>query len=172
MRRTPIARTGPPDVSQQARKPRKALPAVSAARRAEKTVRARLVARLAVDGVVCEICPELARYGVVVPGGCSGLGGLHERRKRSAVGTVEHAPNLIPACNLSNGWIETVGNDELRRFGVFPWLVVIEGDDEWESCGRDVDPEPVEVKLCQRCGDAYVTVPPSGFLACGHRPGL
>lgn len=124
---------------------------------------------LAGHGVRCEICPELAAHGIVVPGGCSGLGGIHERRKRSGVGSVEHAPNLIPCCNHANGWIETaVGDDSARqRFG--SWLVVRPGDDEWDALGgRDVDPEPVAVKLCQRCGDAYVTVPPSGRLACGH----
>jgi hypothetical protein len=116
---------------------------VSTRKRQEKAVRAALVARLVAAGVRCEICPELAAHGIVVPGGCPGrIGGIHERRKRSASGTVEHAPNLIPCCNNSNGgWIETAGNDLIRgRFG--SWLVVIEGDDEWPALGRVENPSP------------------------------
>jgi hypothetical protein len=128
------------------------------------------VAALAVEGVRCEICPELAAAGVSVPGGCSGrIGGLHERRKRSGVGSVDHAPNLIPSCNNSNGWIEDRAGAARAIFGT--WLVLRPGDPEWETCGRDVDPVPVTVRYCERCGDAHVTVPPSGALPCGHRPG-
>lgn len=126
------------------------------------------MARLAVEGVRCEVCPELARAGVVVPGGCSGLGGLHERRKRSSAGSVEHAPNLIPCCNQANGLFIEDQPARAREL-VGTWLVLREGDPEWEQCGRNVDPDPVTVKLCRRCGDAYVTVAPSGLLPCGHR---
>lgn len=172
LRRTPIARAAPinrtGDGPQRPVKARKPLAPVSAARQVEKTARAALVAQLAAAGVGCEICPELARHGVTVPGGCSGLGGLHERRKRSASGALDSALNLVPACNLSNGWIETVGNDELRRIGVFAWLVVIEGAADWERCGPRRDPVPVEARYCERCGSAYLTVPPSGRAPCGH----
>lgn len=152
-------------------KPRKAIPVESAAKRRERSTRRALVGRLAAEGVGCEVCPELAGLGIVVPGGCGGLGGLHERRKRSAAGSVTHAPNLIPCCNPVNGWIEYVGNQQLAdRAGpaVRRWLVVVEGDPDWDDCGRDTNPAPVVVKLCVRCGYPHVTVAPSGRLPCGH----
>lgn len=174
LRRTPIARAAPlertGDGPQRPLKARKAIAPVSAARQAMKTARAALVARLVADGVACEICPELARHGIVVPGGCRGRpGGLHERRKRSSWGSVEHAPNLIPCCNSANGWVEDQAGSARERFGT--WLVLREGDPEWKACARDVDPAPVVSRLCERCGAAYLTVAPSGLLACGHRSG-
>lgn len=141
---------------------------VSARKAGERAVRRALVGRLAAAGVRCEVCPEMALVaGVVVPGGCTGLGGIHERRKRSSVGTVEHAPNLIPCCNAANGWIENEPELAWVLFG--PWLVLRAGDAEWDACGRGVTPEPVTVKLCPVCGAAYVTVPPSGRLPCQHQ---
>jgi hypothetical protein len=104
-----------------------------------------------------------------VPGGCSGLGGIHERRKRSSAGTLKHAGNLIPCCNNSNGWIETSTGERSARVMCDGWLVIRSRHPEWELYGRrDAEVTPVEVKLCRRCGAAYVTVPPSGRLACGH----
>jgi hypothetical protein len=141
----------------------------SARKTSEGAARRALVGRLAVEGVGCEICPELALIaGIVVPGGCGGLGGIHERRKRSSAGTVGHAPNLVPSCNVANGWIED--NPELARVLFGSWLVLREGDAEWDTCGRDVDPVPVSVAYCpcRGCGGAYVHVPPSMTLPCGH----
>lgn len=175
----PLRRTGfkrkPPTGERPAREPMpardpaKGIPVRSARKRREMNVRATLVKRLVVEGVQCEVCPELGRVaGIVIPGGCSGLGGIHERRKRSGTGSVDHAPNLIPACNTSNGWIETATGDMSARSLFGSWLVVRPGDPEWDECGRTDDPEPVTVKFCQRCGQAYVTVPPSGWLPCRH----
>lgn len=145
---------------------------VSKKKRAQKRSRAALVRWLVAEGVRCEVCPELARVGIVIPGGCWGLGGLHERRKRSGVGSVEHAPNLLPACNNVNAnWIESNpwDLDPPVPAAIKAWLVVRPEDDEWDALGgRGVDPVPVEVKWCSGCGAAYVTVPPSGVLACGH----
>lgn len=61
---------------------------------------------------------------------CSGsrIGGLHERRKRSAGGSLTNRQNLIPACNSCNQWVENYPL-EARLIG----LVVRAGDDEWEE---------------------------------------
>lgn len=172
----PIQRGAPPTDRREA--PKRPLAArgpirkASARKTREGTARRTLVGRLTAEGVGCEICPELALIaGIVVPGGCGGLGGIHERRKRSSVGAVDHAPNLIPACNASNGFIED--NPELVAVLFGTWLVLREGDAEWESCGRDVDPIPVSVAHCpyRGCGGAYVHVPPSMTLPCGHEWG-
>lgn len=149
----------------------KGIRAVSSKKRRENDVRLALVKRLAAAGVGCEVCYELAAvYGVTVPGGCSGLGGIHERRKRSGVGTVEHAPNLIPLCNHVNGWVEDSTGPESARELCGSWLIVRPRDPEWPELGRrpDIEPIPVVVQYCG-CGHAYVTVPPSGRLACGHQ---
>lgn len=58
--------------------------------------------------------------------------GLHERRKRSAGGSLTLLTNLMPSCNPCNGWIED--HPQLaHRLG----LVVREGDDDWFLCGGD-----------------------------------
>lgn len=61
--------------------------------------------------------------------GCRGvIEGLHERRKRSASGSLDNPQNLVPACNACNGWVE----DQpiiARLIG----LVVRAGDPEWEE---------------------------------------
>lgn len=141
---------------------------VSRKKAAQKRTRAALVKWLIGEGVGCEVCPELARTGITIPGSCSGLGGLHERRKRSSAGSTEYAPGLVPCCNASNLAIECEPALMRERFGT--WLVLREGDPEWEACGMRAEPVPVAVKRCQRCGAAFVTIPPSGVLPCGHRP--
>lgn len=139
---------------------------VSKKKRAQKRSRAALVRWLVAEGVRCEVCPELARVGIVIPGGCSGFSEIHERRKQSGAGSMEVAGNLLPICRMANGWIEDQAGTVRERFA--PWLVLREKDPEWHEYGRRADPVPVEVKWCGRCGAAYVTVPPSGVLACGH----
>jgi hypothetical protein len=56
------------------------------------------------------------------------LEGLHERRKRSAGGSLTNRQNLIPACNRCNQWVED-HPIEAHRIG----LVVRSGDDEWRE---------------------------------------
>lgn len=144
---------------------------VSKRKAAQQRTRAALVRRLVAEGVECEVCPELARAGITIPGGCTGLSEIHERRKRSGAGTVEHAPNLIPLCRMANGWIEDSTGPDSARERFSPWLVLRPEHSEWADCGRrrDEPPVPVVVRWCKRCGAAHVTVPPSGVLPCGHR---
>lgn len=143
----------------------RALPAASAAKGRQNRARAKLVARLAALGVRCEVCPELLALGIPVR--CTGLSGLHERRKRSSAGATDVARNLIPTCSAVNGGFIEDHPAAARALG--DWLVIRQGDPEWDSFVKRVDPVDVVVELCQRCGAAYVTVPPSGRLACGHR---
>ena len=94
------------------------------------------IERLVADGVGCLIGPLLAdaRLGTQ----CSGrIEGLHERRKRSAGGSLVNPENLIPACNRCNGWVED--EPELARSLFGTALVVREGDDEWDRLGARED---------------------------------
>jgi hypothetical protein len=91
-------------------------------------------------GVGCLIGPMLADAGLV--SGCSGrVEGLHERRKRSAGGSLVNPENLIPACNRCNGWVED--NPRLVREVFDTELVVREGDAEWVRLGARADGEAV-----------------------------
>lgn len=95
-----------------------------------RDVRAPAVAELVAAGERCRIGPMLDSAGVT-PNPCTGnVQGLHERRKRSAGGSLKNPANLIPACNGCNGWIEDHPEDARERFGVR--LVVREGDFEWD----------------------------------------
>lgn len=103
--------------------------------------RSRLIAQYRREGRdQCEIRPWLVlamasdpysprpdlRYGVY---GCGGATqGLHERRKRSAGGSLTNRQNLIPACNHCNGWVED-NPLAARAIG----LAVRPGDPEWEE---------------------------------------
>lgn len=142
----------------------------SSKKRADRAIRADLVGRLVAAGVRCEVCPELARAGVRTH--CSGaIGGIHERRKRSSSGSTRNAENLIPCCNWSNAtWIELHDDAARSLFGT--WLVVRDGDPEWDRLAarldRFDDPPEVTLRACDQCGAAFVTVPPSGILTCGH----
>lgn len=92
------------------------------------------IERIVASGVECLIGPLLAETGW---GGCSGgVEGLHERRKRSAGGSLVNPENLIPACNACNGFIED-HPEVARGFGTA--LVVREGDEEWDSLGARAD---------------------------------
>lgn len=56
--------------------------------------------------------------------------GLHERRKRSAVGSLTMLANLMPACSSCNQWCEREP-EAAHSVG----LVVRPGDHEWFLCG-------------------------------------
>lgn len=87
-------------------------------------------------GVGCLIGPLLADAGF--DGVCTArVEGLHERRKRSAGGSLVNPANLIPACNRCNGWVE--GNPWLARDLFGDQLVVREGDVEWDALGVRAD---------------------------------
>lgn len=127
--------------------------------------RAALVASLDAAGVRCEVGPVLALAGFR-PVCVDRIGGLHERRKRSASGSLEVAANLIPACNPCNGAVETIGAATLRA-ATGAALVVREGDEEWDALGVRAPASPVEVVVCRRCGEARVTaVEVSGSACC------
>jgi hypothetical protein len=101
-----------------------------------RTVRAPAVAGLVAAGESCRIGPVLADAGLFA--GCSGaVQGLHERRKRSAGGSLNNPANLVPACNVCNGWIEDHPALAREHFGSA--LVVREGDEEWEALSRRHD---------------------------------
>jgi len=107
-------------------------------KRAEVYVHRRAaIEAMVADGVGCLICPVLVEAGVPTER-CAGIQGLHERRKRSAGGSLLNPQNLIPACNWSNGWIEDNPAAARELFGSA--LVVREGDSEFESLGRRSDP--------------------------------
>ena len=101
-----------------------------------REVRAPAVAELVAAGERCRIGPVLAdeRLGPVCR---MVVEGLHERRKRSAGGSLTNPDNLIPACNACNGWVEDFPALAREVFGSV--LVVREGDVEWESLGRRAD---------------------------------
>lgn len=129
------------------------------------TDRAPLVERLVAEGVRCEVCLALAEVGASI--GCTGrVEGLHERRKRSAAGSLTIGANLIPACNRGNGFVED--SPGLARELLGSWLVVREGDPEWPELGVRAEGPPLEVAWCARCGQAYAHPLPSGTLPCGH----
>jgi hypothetical protein len=96
-----------------------------------------LIRALNERGVGCLICPLLVEAGVFTH--CAGvIEGLHERRKRSAGGSLVNPSNLIPCCNWANGWVEDHPAEARDWFGSL--LVVREGDPEWEVLGRRSDP--------------------------------
>ena len=91
-----------------------------------------LIEKLIKAGVRCEIGPVLAQAGLPVQ--CTGeIQGIHERRKRSAGGSLTKAENLIPSCNSCNGFIED--EPEIVRHYTGDMLVVREGDPEYEFLG-------------------------------------
>lgn len=57
--------------------------------------------------------------------------GIHERRKRSAVGSLTTLANLMPACTPCNQWVEAEP-EAAHAVG----LVVRPGDHEWFLCGK------------------------------------
>jgi len=101
-----------------------------------REVRVPYIQQLAEIGVGCEIGMVFAEAGI--DSGCTGkLEGLHERRKRSAGGSLLNHANLIPACNRCNGHIEDQPGEVRLLTGTA--LVLREGDPEWELMGRRSD---------------------------------
>lgn len=94
------------------------------------------IERIVAAGIGCLIGPLLADEGI--DGICTGrVEGLHERRKRSAGGSLVNGENLIPACNRCNGWVEDNPAEARDVFGTA--LVVREGDEEWDRLGARHD---------------------------------
>lgn len=87
---------------------------------------------LVAAGASCEIGPVLADVGIR-PGCTYAICGLHERRKRSAGGSLTNRQNLIPACNICNGAVEDQAGLVRELLGDI--LIVREGDREWDSLG-------------------------------------
>lgn len=108
-----------------------------------RDTRAPAVAAMVEDGTRCAIGPRLEMAGI--SGICVGqVSGLHERRKRSSGGSLVNPLNLIPACTPCNGWVEDrlpilLGDDLERWEGLRRWLVVREGDSEWNELGSRTD---------------------------------
>lgn len=102
------------------------------------TERRPYIQSLAAAGVRCEIGPILAELGI--RGQCTGrLEGLHERRKRSAGGSLVNRLNLVPACNGCNGYLEdAVGEDRAAIEGCDA-LVVRPGHPEFDRLGARAD---------------------------------
>lgn len=101
-----------------------------------RTERVPLIESLRAQGVGCLVCPALIEAGIAIQ--CSGaIEGIHERRKRSAGGSLINPANLIPACNRGNGFVEDECGMIRRLTG--DRLIVREGDPEWESLGARND---------------------------------
>lgn len=109
-----------------------------------REVRAPLVKRLRDEGHPCEIGQMLADVGHDRVRHCQReVQGLHERRKRSAGGSLIKPENLVPACNLCNGWIEEATGED-RELLLELGLIVRAGDPEWDELGKAGDEENVD----------------------------
>ncbi len=148
LRRTPLDR----GTSQLARSGRLA-PRSAARSKQMKEDRVPLVLAYIEAGITCEISPVLEDLGISHH--CAHeIGGLHERRKSGTGGSRVNRANLVPACNWCNGFLEdAVGSDRVLIEDSF--LVVREGDSEWEQLSKrrdkEVDPEERDVQ-CVTCG--------------------
>ena len=134
LKRTPFKRKAPLNTARMAHPAGSSLKSRSAKRAAHmRNERVPMVQTMVANGQTCEVCPVLNHLGI--PTHCAGeIQGLHERRKSSAGGTRMGLPNLVPACNWGNGYIEdAVG--EHRRLIDGSWLVVRPGDLEWDELG-------------------------------------
>lgn len=92
---------------------------------------------LVAAGVGCEIGHILAEIGVPNPDCASKIEGLHERRKRSAGGSLVNHANLVGSCNSCNSFVEDYPTMIRELTGDV--LVVREGDPEWERLGARSD---------------------------------
>jgi len=96
-----------------------------------RDVRVPQVRSLVEGGARCEVGDLLIKYGLHGARNCRGkVEGMHERRKRSAGGSLTNPANLVPACNVCNGWVED-NPDDAYILG----LVVRQGDDEFDQLG-------------------------------------
>jgi hypothetical protein len=94
-----------------------------------------MIESMIAEGRRCEIGPVLTRHGLDASKRCRGkIEGLHELRKRSAGGSLRNPDNLVPACNLCNGWVEDEP-DEARILG----FVIREDDERWDALGARND---------------------------------
>lgn len=100
-----------------------------------KDSRVPMIKGLIDDGRKCELGPIL--YGIGLTGCTGEIQGIHERRKRSAGGSLTNPANLIPACHWCNGAIED--NAGLVRATTRDLLVVRQGDNEWDGLGARND---------------------------------
>lgn len=134
-RNTPLRRTGfkQKAPANTARKPRKPLAQRSKKRQVHMTTeRVPMLLAMIEDGRSCEVCPVLHAAGIFVR--CTGtIEGLHERRKSSGGGSRSNPVNLIPACNLGNGFLED--NPAQVREATGTRLVLREGDEGWDELG-------------------------------------
>lgn len=147
----------------------RALRSRSPAAAGRQASRVALVRELVAAGVRCEIGHVVAAAGIA-PFRCTGrIGGIHERRKRSSSGSVSIGRNLIPACNWCNGWVEDNAGPARDLFG--SWLVLREGDPEWEALGIRSEGPPIVVHTCSQCGEPFTCLGPEGgrmVAPCGH----
>lgn len=123
LKRTPIRRRSPQRAAQMADHRIPTIEAMVSARR------------------TCEIGPILEAAGIATH--CTRrIEGLHERRKSGQGGSRVNPANLIPACNWCNGHVED--EPELIRARA-PYLVVRDGDPEWQSLSKRQDKMPAEL---------------------------
>ncbi len=106
--------------------PRSSALAIADAAR-ERTVRDEVFAR---DGYRCVLADHIESAWFPR---CSGPLTFHHRRKASAGGSYT-VQNGVSACLTHNLWVEEAPVDARTVLGGF--LVVREGDPEWESLGR------------------------------------
>ncbi len=100
-----------------------------------KNERIPLIKAMISSGRKCEISPLLVSAGVDEARWCRGkIEGLHELRKRSSGGSLSNTDNLIPACNLCNGLVESFPK-EAHSVG----LVVRPGDPNYDCLGAKHD---------------------------------
>jgi hypothetical protein len=101
-----------------------------------RDVRAPQVRALRAAGARCELGPVIAAAGG--RSGCTGrVEGMHERRKRSAGGSLVNPRNLMASCNRCNSFVECEPKQIRELTGTA--LVVREGDAEWDELGARSD---------------------------------
>jgi len=104
------------------------LPFKSEKRADRKPLEQRMLERLLVRDGGCVVAGEAWINGVHE---CSGDRVPHHRRKANACGGYTEY-NLVLLCVQANNDVE---NEPEWVRSAFPWLVVREGDDEWDACG-------------------------------------
>lgn len=87
-------------------------------------------------GKPCEVGPALKRVCDAYDD-CTGRAQtLHERRKRSAGGSVLKLANVMPSCFICNDAVENI---PMIHFAQAAGVVVREGDPEWDELGKGDD---------------------------------